>query len=260
MLSLKEVQDAFTQQIMTGDPCLNEHVAKTKNPAAETRIGIYQNAYHERLIETLENDYEILNKILGADSFRQISINYIDQYPSTYYSLRWYGSHLPTFLGYSEVEGDHDWEAELAKLEWELNGAFDAADSQLVSENDISNIPPESWPDLSIEFHPSVRLVNLWWNTLDLWQVAKDDKQLPQPVRQKQNSYCLLWRNNLVTQFRSLEPDEAVALFAALEGARFPDICGSLAEELADQEQVPMRAAGLLKNWLNAGLLSRLMF
>jgi hypothetical protein len=98
----------------------------------------------------------------------------------------------------------------------------------------------------------------MWWNTLDLWQAAKDDRQPPQPVRLNQNSYCLLWRNNLVTQFRSLESDEVAALSAALAGAKFPDICGALAEEVEEPEQIPMTAAGFLKGWLAAGLLTGL--
>jgi hypothetical protein len=258
MLSLKELQDAFMQQVMTGDTSLNEHVVGTKNVPAETRIAIYEDAYRERLIEVLENDYEMLNKILGEEAFRRLSLNYIDQYPSSFYSLRWFGSHLPEFLGYSENEGNHDWEAELAKLEWEFIGAFDASDSLIINENDIASIPGESWPELSIEFHSSVRLFSMWWNTLDLWQAAKDDRQPPQPVRLNQNSYCLLWRNNLVTQFRSLESDEVAALSAALAGAKFPDICGALAEEVEEPEQIPMTAAGFLKGWLAAGLLTGL--
>lgn len=247
------------QQVMTGDPCLNEHVTGTKKVPAEARVSIYENAYRERLIEVLQNDYEMLNKILGEGAFRQLSLRYIDQHPSSYYSLRWFGSHLPAFLGYSEEQGNHEWEAELAKLEWEFINAFDAADSPIINENDIATIPPESWPDLSLEFHPSVRLFSMWWNTLDLWQAAKEDRQPPEPVRLSQNSYCLLWRNNLVTQFRSLEPDEVAALSTAMASANFPDICASIAVEVEEQELVPMKAAGFLKGWLAAGLITRLM-
>ena len=258
MLSLKELQDAFIRQVMTGDPCLNEHVVGTESVPARTRVGIYEEAYRERLNEVLENDYEMLNKILGEEAFRQLSLSYIDQHPSSFYSLRWFGSHLPEFLGYSENEGNHDWEAELAKMEWEFIGAFDATDKPVVDENDAANIAPEAWPDLSMEFHPSVRLVSMWWNTIDLWQSAKQEKSPPEPVRLNQNSYCLLWRNNLVTQFRSLESDEVAALSAALAGATFPDICGALAKEVEEPEQIPMTAAGFLKGWLAAGLLTGL--
>lgn len=258
MPSLKELQETFTQQLMKGHPGLEKLVDEKVTPPAETRIGVYQNAYRERLIETLTNDYEMLNKLLGDEAFRQVSMGYIDKYPSTYYSLRWFGSHLAEFLGYSEENGHHDWEAELAKLEWELIGAFDARDCLPVSEEDISSIPPELWPELSAKFHPSVRMIGMWWNTLDLWQSAKDDKQPPDPILLNQKYDCLLWRHNLITKFRSLEPDEAAALSVAVDGGNFSDICGALADELQDQEQVPLKAAGFLKTWLTAGIITQL--
>jgi len=259
MPSLREIQDAFTQQLMNDHQGLAKFVATKVTPSAKTRIGVYQTAYRERLIEALANDYEMLHTLLGDEAFRQLCMEYIDKHPSTYYSLRWFGSQLAEFLGYSEDGGNHDWEAELAKLEWELIGAFDASDCIPANEDDIASIPPESWPELSVKFHPSVRLIGLWWNTLDLWQSAKDERQPPDPIRLNQKYDCLLWRNNLVTKFRSLEADEAVALSSAMAGMNFSDICGALAEELQDQEQVPFKAAGFFKTWLTAGIITQLL-
>ena len=258
MLSLKEIQDAFTQHVMTNDQRIVEHVVGTKKASSELRLGIYDNAYRERLIEALANDYEMLEKLIGENNFRLMCTSYIEQYPSTYYSLRWFGKNFPEFLEYSPDKGQHEWEAELAYLEWQFIEAFDSANTETVSEADAAAIPPESWPTLSMEFHPSVKLLNLWWNTLDLWQAAKKDAQPPQPIRLSQQSHCLMWRDKLMTQYRSLEPDEAVALCVAIAGANFTEICSALASELHDQEQVPMKAAGFLKGWLAAGMLTQL--
>ena len=258
MLSLKEIQDAFTKNIMADDQSIVEHVIGTKKASNKLRLAIYGNAYRERLIESLCNDYEMMEKLLGEDNFRLICTSYIEKYPSTYYSLRWFGKDFPGFLEYSPEKGNHDWEAELAHLEWQFIEAFDSANIEIVSEVDAAAIPPESWPTLSMVFHPSVRLPNLWWNTLDLWKAAKEDKQPPQPVRLSQQSFCLMWRDELRTQYRSLEADEAVALSAALAGANFTEICTAIATEIDDQEQVPMKAASFLKTWLAAGLLTDL--
>jgi hypothetical protein len=177
MLSLKEIQDAFTQNLMADDQSIVAHVIGTKKASSELRMGIYGNAYRERLIEALANDYEMLEKLLGEDNFRLLCTSYIKQYPSTYYSLRWFGKDFPTFLEYSPEKGQHDWEAELAYLEWQFINAFDSANTETISEADAAAIPPEKWPTLSMVFHPSVKLLNLWWNTLDLWKAAKKDKQ-----------------------------------------------------------------------------------
>jgi hypothetical protein len=175
MLSLKEIQDAFTNNIMADDQSIVEHVIGTDKASSELRLAIYGNAYRERLIEALANDYEMLEKLLGEDNFRLMCTSYIEQYPSTYYSLRWFGKDFPKFLEYSPEKGQHDWEAELAHLEWQFIDAFDSANIGTISEADAAAIPPDSWPTLSMVFHPSVKLLNLWWNTLDLWKAAKED-------------------------------------------------------------------------------------
>ena len=257
MLSLKEIQHAFTKNVMSDDQSITEHVIGTTMGSSELRMGIYGNAYRERLIEALANDYEMLEKLLGEDNFRIICTSYIKKYPSIYYSLRWFGKNFPDFLEYSPEKGHHDWEAEIAHLEWQFINAFDSANIETVTEADAASIPPEAWPTLSMDFHPSVKLLNLWWNTLDLWLAAKKDTQPPQPERLNQQSHCLMWRNNLMTQYRSLEADEAVALSSALAGANFSDICSALASEINDPEQVPMKAASFLKGWLAAGMLTQ---
>ena len=257
MLSLKQIQEAFTEHVMARNDVITGYVAGTNNVPSEKRLDIYRNAYRERLIETLANDYEILTKLLGEETFRRLCIAYIDKNPSSHYSLRWFGYGLPSFLDYSPDKGSHDWEAEMAQLEWLFIDAFDSANTSTVSEQDAAAIPPDQWPTLSVTFHPSVRVVRLWWNTLDLWQAAKNDEQPPAPVRLAQYSHCLLWRNNLITQFRSLDNFEAVALSAAADGATFSEICGALAEELHDPEQVPIKAASYLKGWLASGMLTK---
>ena len=258
MLSLEEIQKAFTQHVMNDDPGIIKHVSGTEKTPSELRLSIYSNAYRERLIETLAHDYEMLEKLLGEEAFRRLSTIYINKHPSHYYSLRWFGENLSQFLGYTPEQGTHDWEAEMAQLEWQFIEAFDAANMNTVTEADAAAIPPDAWPTLSVEFHPSVHMVTLWWNTLDLWQAAKQDQQPPQPTRLSQQSHCLMWRDKLMTQYRSLEADEAIAMSAALGGANFSEICGALAEELQDQEQVPMKAAGFLKGWLGSGMLIQL--
>lgn len=257
MLSLKLVQQAFTEHVMTKNNVIAEYITGTRNVPRERRLDIYRNAYRERLIETLGSDYEVLAKLLGQDAFRRLSTVYIDKNPSRYYSLRWFGKELSLFLDYSPENGTHDWEAEMACLEWTFIEAFDAANTPAITEKDAAAIPPDQWPTLTAIFHPSVHVIRLWWNTLELWHTAKNDEQPAAPVRLDQCHHCLLWRNNLVTQFRSLQADEAIALSAALNGSNFSEICGALAEELHDHEQVPIKAAGYLKSWLASGMLTR---
>lgn len=258
--SLKELQNAFKRNVLTGDEAFGQYINSTAAVSSDVRLAIYGNAYFARLEEALESDYEIVKQLLGEDVFEEACLAYIHKYPSHYYSLRWFGQDFPNFLGYQADSGEHHWPAEMAQLEWSFTGAFDAADAVPATEADVAAIPPEAWAELKIRFHPSVRTFAIWWNTLARWRAAKNNESVPEAVRLSEPAQCLLWRQDLLTQYRSMEADEAVALQAALDGASFSEVCGALAEEAQDQEQVPMRAAGFLKTWLAAGMITNFHF
>lgn len=255
MPGLKELQAAFKHNLLSGDPAFAAQVMGSETLPNELRLAIYQNAYRARLVEALATDYEQLHKLLGDEAFTALAHAYIQAHPSRHFSLRWFGRLLPDYLGYAEQAGSHDWQAELAKLEWSFTEAFDAADAEPLTEMDAAQVPAEAWPGLRLGFHPAVRHLSLWWNTLDRWRAAKHDEAMPEPKPLSQPGACLLWRQGLTTQYRSLSADEALALQTALAGGSFAEICGALAEELQDQEQVPMLAAGYLKSWLASGML-----
>jgi hypothetical protein len=251
-VDLETLQADFLRHLMNGGEKIFAHVGQPE------RMAIYHHAYRARLVEALASDYEQLQKLAGEAAFAELCHAYIDKHPSQHFSLRWFGQDLPAFLGYAAQRGDHDWQAEMAQLEWTFIEAFDAQDVESATEMDAARVPPASWPVLSLSFHPSVRTLTLWWNTLARWRAAKDDEGCSEPQRLPEPIDCLLWRHDLTTQFRSLEADEAAALTTALAGGNFSDICGALAEVLHDQEQVPLRAAGFLKTWLNEGLITQL--
>jgi hypothetical protein len=260
MPSLKELQHSFKRHLMSDDEAIARHVVGTATLSNELRLGIYRHAYRARLEEALASDYEMLRKLVGEEAFSVTCQDYIDTFPSRYFSLRWFGQDFPQWLGYAPEAGSHDWYAEMAQLEWSFVGAFDAADVDSLSEADMAAVPPEAWPALRLGFHPSVRLLPLWWNTLARWRAAKEASTPPEPLRLPQPGDCLLWRQQLTTRYRSLQADEALLLRAALAGADFAALCGALAEEMEEQELVPMQAAGFLKTWLAAGMITDLHY
>jgi hypothetical protein len=60
-------------------------------------------------------------------------------------------------------------------------------------------------------------------------------------------------------QYRSLDANEAATLEAAVAGRTFGDLCELLVARGADQDQVPLIAASLLKQWITDQCVSRLL-
>ena len=133
-------------------------------------------------------------------------------------------------------------------------------DANAISESDVAAVPPDKWPELSLKFHPSVNYFSYHWNIIALWNAVKNDTAIPEVVKLDEQEKCLVWRQDLDTKFRTLSIQEKIAIPAMMADTRFASLCEILTETSDTPEDVPMQAAGLLKLWINDGLLVGLKF
>jgi hypothetical protein len=110
-------------------------------------------------------------------------------------------------------------------------------------------VAPEAWPAHRFRFLPSLRRLDLGWSVAQTWKDETPPERLEAPVA------WAFWRPQLVTEYRSLESDEAGALDAAISGATFAELCEALLR-WHPPEHAPARAAGLLRAWLDQRMLA----
>ena len=257
MTRLRNLQLRFQDYLLGSSEDIERDIVSTENARAEHRLGAYYNAYRIRLIDCLAIDYSALEKILGRTAFEELALDYLDHYPSTQPSVRWFGRHLPEYLHRVYSGQDREFLADLANWEWALTTVFDAADSEtLFALDDMARVAPEDWPRLRFEFKPALRWLDLNWNAPPIRQACDEHSEIPPQQRNQHPLRWLLWRRELKTHWRSLDVDEAWAIEQAANGADFAAICEGLLEWI-DAEQVSLRAAGLLKQWVGDGLLLR---
>jgi hypothetical protein len=257
MTRLRDLQLRFQDYLLGNSEDIERDIVSTGDARAEHRLGAYYNAYRIRLIDCLAIEYSALEKTLGREAFEELALDYLDHFPSTQPSVRWFGRHLPEYLHRVDRGEDGEFLAELADWEWALTTVFDAADSQnLLTLDDMARIAPEDWPRLRFEFQPALRWLDLGWNVPLVRQACDEHREIPPRQRNQHPLRWLLWRRELKTLWRSLDVDEAWAIEQAAGGADFAAICEGLLEWV-DAEQVSLRAAGLLKQWVDDGLLLR---
>jgi hypothetical protein len=254
MPSLSELQRGLQSHLLGGDDTIVEAIVDAPPLPTLERLGIYRNAYRVRLIEALDDTYPVLHAVLGDEVFMALGEEFVATHPSVHRSIRWYGSELTEFLKQQPPFAEQPIFAELALLEWTLAEVFDAADAQPLPRAALSAIDPSAWSELQFEFHPSLRRLELQWNTTAVWQAMSHEETPPDPECAEHPVPWLLWRQDLQNYFRSMPADEAAALESALRGESFGEICAVLAEWLPDEE-IPLRAAGLLGLWADSGII-----
>jgi hypothetical protein len=193
---------------------------------------------------------------MGDESLEQLALAYFSAWPPRHFSLRWLGAKRSEFIRGYIAEPQRSPMLELATLEWAFTLAFDAPDAAPLSLDVMSSFSADDWASLRACLLPSTRWLQVWHNTLDMRKAAKVEADIPDTVVLSAPLDCLVWRHELVCQYRTLEPGEVSALRLLTDGSSFASLC----ENLIDQhgEQAPLRAATWLKPWVGEGLLQRI--
>jgi hypothetical protein len=254
MTALAELQRVFQRHVLAGDAAIVRIVNSTPAVPATTRLAVYSNAYRIRLAEALGANMPRLKELLGDEQFGLVAAEYVDAHPSQFASIRWFGDRLAPFLERSYPT--QPWLAELAHWEWALAASFDAPDATAADVECLASVAPGDWAGLQLQFHPSVQYLELATNAQALFKALADEQSPPQPAMLASPQPWLLWRQDLKTQYRSLEPDEAAAVRIMRAGGMFGAMCEALCE-WHDGDEVPLVAAGMLKRWIVEEQLTR---
>jgi hypothetical protein len=259
-MRLIDWQLAFEQHLLEQTPTANSGFSATLigGPTldVDTGLAIYHNAYFARLQEVLRDDFSAVWYWMGDDEFARLNGAYIRRYPSAHYSLRWFGERFPGFIVEHLIAEQSAPLAELARLEWAFTLAFDAPPGEPLTLQDMAQLPPEDWPGLQVQLVLSVQQVLCHFNSLNIWRSSKDQSDFPGSEALPQARICLVWRQQNVCQYRSLEPGEACALAGMIAtGWSFSELCAELV--VTYQEGAPLQAVTWLKQWIQDGLLQR---
>lgn len=241
-LNLRQIQQRFAEYIVLGhnEAFLSQQIKKSHAPGSIERLTVYRNGYHVRLQEALANDFPALLAYMGDACFGKIMTAYILDHPPISPSLRQLGRDLCTWLknrNYPVV-----W-SEIAALEWAVLNAFDALDADLLSIDQLSQVPANRWKALRLRLHPSVSLLSASYNVHDLWNTVIKYKK-KSPVTEV-NDYLVVWRLNDRPKVQSISQACYELLRSWKQKKTFGNACKGM-QQWAIVDTIPKTAAECL--------------
>jgi hypothetical protein len=143
----------------------------------------------------------------------------------------------------------------MARFEWALGEAFDSPDVEPVRAEAVMAVPPEAWETIAFTPLPSLQRLSFAFDVPPSWQRREEVEPgtlevaaLAEPLP------WMIWRPERISNFRSLETDEAAMLGVMMEGRPFPAVCEALLP-FVEEDQAAARAAGLLRSWVEEGMI-----
>lgn len=230
-------------------------------------LAIYNNAYHQRLVEVSSALFPVLFNTLGRDLYTRLWIGYMRDYPPRNgpihrvgESLHRYVSEHPKFIDLPAV-------ADIVQLESLLTRLFDKPDEEPYTVAQLQVLPQEDWPAMRWQakqdwamFRSAFDLEQYWHQmqgfiaegsepgATDFAIVALDPAPLPGLPN------YLVFRQDQRMQFQRIRPEMAVFLEGVQERLDFASLCVALAEAFPDQE-IPSLSLRLLLRAIELELL-----
>ena len=163
--SLRE-QQAWLQQVVTCTPeRLENAMAQTSDFIKEgygldpeSRLWIYRSMFPIRMVESLQIDFPGVAYTLGPEAFEELVMSYVEEHPSSSWTLNHLGMHFPAFLARSSLRG-RTFLQQLATLELNLAQVFDEPELPALQAEDLQSLPPAAWDELILRPRPTSRLL-----------------------------------------------------------------------------------------------------
>ncbi|MEJ1960102.1 MAG: DNA-binding domain-containing protein [Gammaproteobacteria bacterium] len=177
MPSLRELQLSFAAALFDEtDESVHQHVIAV-DMTAEARLGIYRNNLHENFINALAIGFPVIERLVGADYFRQLALELLRAHPSRSGNLHHIGGPFPPYLREKFAATEYAYFADVAALEWAYQQAQVAADADALSAEAFRNIAPEDYERLKLELHPACGFVRSVYPIVQIWRANQPEAQ-----------------------------------------------------------------------------------
>lgn len=252
MSSFQTLQTTFQTALLHDQP----PAPGLLSPRGDAQFGVYLNAYRARLRAALRDNYEVLPLVMGDEAFDALANAYIDAHPSTHYSLRWFGHQFGAFMTAQDALVAHPAMVDLARMEWALRNAFDAAPAAPLTHAELAAVPAQDWPELRLALHPSVHLLALQWAVGPVWHALKSGQE-EVPAPDALPHHLLVWREGMQNRWQSLTEAQTVLVQGLQADLTFGQICAALAQQVGE-DQAAATAATALRELLAGGVITGL--
>jgi hypothetical protein len=161
MPALLEVQRAFARALLReGDEEAWAHIADDGFGAGE-RLRIYRNTCRSTLTATLRLTYPAVEKLVGPEFFGHAAEQFVACHPARSGYLNDYGGEFAAFLAALETARELLYLPDVARFEWALGVAANAADAPGIEPTALLLVAAERHGDLRFTPHPSVSCLEL---------------------------------------------------------------------------------------------------
>src|ERR1700682_2253718 len=249
---MRELQTWMLETIAAPRPPRPEDVAAHILPSAtlepEQRIARHRDMYELRMTEALEADYPALRAFLGHARFHRLAWGYIQEHPSTSYTLNRLGDRMPEYIDHHARTSRRPLLADLGRLELAMTEVFDEAEKSALDPEAFAGIDPARLAGTRLVTIPALRLLALRSPVNDPFSSFREEEALVVP--RKRASWLAVHRRDY-SVYRTPLTERAFVMLSALRDGKTVGESIELLPHLTGDELF-----GWFREWSAVGLFS----
>jgi hypothetical protein len=191
MHTLRDLQAGFAQAVRAGASTAIEGAVVADGIGAAGRIAVYRNHFLISLTDALAAGYPVVARLVGDAFFRAATRRYVQERPPRSPCVAEYGEEFPDFLENLPEALGLPYIGDVARLEWALICAAEAADPRPVAADRLAMLVPDRLATARLTLHPSVRLLASPFPIDRIWK-ANQGCGVPPVVALSEGGACLL--------------------------------------------------------------------
>jgi hypothetical protein len=220
MISLLDLQrEMLGFALGEGTTAPNEWIVENSLSAAR-RLGVYRNNAHIGFAKALQAIFPVLVRLGGEDWFNQTALYYQRVHPSRSGDLGEVGSALSSFLAATLHGGDHEYFADVARLEWAYSETLNKRAAGPATFEDLESVSDDDYSFLRFQINPTAGLIESPYPLFAIWTNNRCGVENPPIVHLSQGeSKILLIRRADRVDVHELAPCVFALLRAFADGA-----------------------------------------
>lgn len=139
------------------------------------RLAIYRRNVRGNFLKVLALEFPVIERLGGADWFRQAGLAFLDAHPSQSGDLHHIGAPFAGFLARRLQDSPYEYFADVAALEWAWQECLVAPEAEIsIDVATLAGVGAEHAADLRFTPHPALRLLQSRWPVFTIWTAQRE--------------------------------------------------------------------------------------
>lgn len=222
-VSLAANQAAFARALHNASELPPEAVTRDAAAPPVRRFNVYRNTVYAGLTGVVAARYPAVEKLMGSDLFKAAARMFVAEQPPASPVLLDYGEGFASFLAGLELIDDMPHIADVARLEWLMHAARNAADAIPLRPDALAAVVPEDTTRLTFTFAPCCALLSSEFAVFSLWRSSIATEPISFPTSDTSGEQVLISRRGLDAEAVRLPCGAYEFISALMQGATLGD-------------------------------------